>query len=661
MTSFPLLAATTNSGGAGALIVFLVYMLVVILLAALSHRVLAKRQFLSEYFLGSRSLGVWAFALTFAATSASGGSFMGFPAIVYTHGWVVALWIGSYMVVPILVMGLMGKRINQFSRKTGAITIPDLLRDRFESAPIGGLATFLLVFFITINLIGQFKAGSVILQALLHDVPLYHSAVGHFAEVIRQTPYLSTQDVAPGYLLCLLTFALGVVIYTTYGGFRAVVWTDVLQGIVMVVGVAIMLPMAIYFAGGLENATAEMAAMTPPLEVTLQISAPRESPEGKRPTSISIGAWLETPASGEQPRRLFRTSQRAEFIPGEELAVRTSAHPRDENRHDIAAIEITAADHLARIPIGENEQAMTIRVIGEPEGYAYGAGEKNVYVTGPGPSKSSDAGFLPLSLAMSFFLMWTFSGAGQPGNMVRQMAFKGSKTLRYGILTLCFYFSMIYFPLVIIFCCARVLLPGWEIEPDRIMPEMAKTVTSLAGTPWLAGLLIAAPFAAVMSTVDSFLLISSSAVVRDIYQRNINPDASQRTIKTLSYIVTLAIGLAAMVAAINPPRYLQDIIIFTGSGLSTSFLVPIALSLYWPRFNKLGAFSSMLAGFISYTSLYVAGYAASGYTKMEAIQPWNFHPFIIGAIASLLTAVVVTLLSKPPEERLTRKFFYTEK
>ena len=68
-----------QSGSSSALITFLVYTLIVFGLAALSNRLLKTKSFLSEYFLGSRGLGVWAFALTFAATSASGGSFTGFP------------------------------------------------------------------------------------------------------------------------------------------------------------------------------------------------------------------------------------------------------------------------------------------------------------------------------------------------------------------------------------------------------------------------------------------------------------------------------------------------------------------------------------------------------------------------------------------------------
>ena len=100
-------------GSNAALITFLLYTLAVFGIAALSNQLLKGKNFVSEYFLGSRGLGVWAFALTFAATSASGGSFTGFPSKIYSHGWVLALWIGAYVVVPICTMGLLGKRINQ--------------------------------------------------------------------------------------------------------------------------------------------------------------------------------------------------------------------------------------------------------------------------------------------------------------------------------------------------------------------------------------------------------------------------------------------------------------------------------------------------------------------------------------------------------------------
>ena len=184
-SSLPQLPTMFAAAGSSALITFCVYTLAVFGLAALSSRLLKSRDFLNEYFLGSRSLGVWALALTFAATSASGGSFTGFPSKIYSHGWVLALWIGSYMIFPICTMGLLGKRINQVSRKTGAITVPDIFRDRFQSPSFSVLATSLIVFFTCVNLVGQFKAGSMILQTLLGENDVYISArsiVGSFLQ-----------------------------------------------------------------------------------------------------------------------------------------------------------------------------------------------------------------------------------------------------------------------------------------------------------------------------------------------------------------------------------------------------------------------------------------------------------------------------------------------
>ncbi len=137
--------------------VFVAYIMGVFVLAGFSHRLLSKKAFLGEYFLGSRGLGVWALAFTFAATSASGGSFGGYPSLIYSYGWVLAFWIGSYMIVPLTTMGIIGKRLNQVARKSNAITIPDVLRDRFESTAIGLFSSCIIIFFTICFLIAQFK------------------------------------------------------------------------------------------------------------------------------------------------------------------------------------------------------------------------------------------------------------------------------------------------------------------------------------------------------------------------------------------------------------------------------------------------------------------------------------------------------------------------
>src|SRR5438309_2023058 len=154
------------------LVAFAAYMVGVFLLGALSHQLLKKGAFLKEYFLGDRQLNPWVLALTYVATSVSAGSFVGFPALIYVHGWIMALWIAGYMIAGLTTKGVLAKRLNQVSRLSGSITVPDVLRDRFQSPALGLLAGILLVIFLMFNLVAQFKAGGVILQQAcggIHD------------------------------------------------------------------------------------------------------------------------------------------------------------------------------------------------------------------------------------------------------------------------------------------------------------------------------------------------------------------------------------------------------------------------------------------------------------------------------------------------------------
>ena len=651
MTGLHLSLLAEADSGDSVLWTFLIYMAGVFVIAGLSNRLLQNRNFLSEYFLGSRGLGVWAFALTLAATSSSGGSFMGFPSKIYTHGWSLGLWIGSYMVVPICVMGLLGKRINEVARTAKAITIPDVLRDRFRSVPFGLVSVSLIVFFMTFNLIAQFKGGSTILKTLLGPIDAFTSSAASLPDWIGSLCSQGNE-----YLVCLVVFGVAVIIYTTYGGFHAVVWTDVMQGVVMVIGVVIMLPLAISQAGsvaatdkgaGLEQVTRAMAKMVPPRKGTATITAANPGDD----VTIPSGSWIFLGTGDDQ--RLFKIKNRYDL---------TATETRIE---DVEIWEIVTPTDIQqvqkRLESGSERSNVTGKVTLEDwdtKPYAYGAKpeERGSYVTGPGPHRESVDGFLPLSLAISFFFMWAISGTGQPSNMVRLMAFKDTVTLRRSIFTVAMYYSAIYFPLVIIFCCARVLMPGMESEPDRIMPQMAIELTQNIGMGWLAGLLIAAPFAAVMSTVDSFLLMISSALVRDIYQRNINPEAEEKKIKTLSYVITMVAGLGALLGAMNPPEFLQDIIVYTGSGLAACFLAAVVYSLYWPRSNAPGCIAAMLSGFAAHLSMYLIGfYQGNGFTPYKL---FNMDPIIVGLATSFVVGIGVTLITPPPPQDLVEKYFH---
>ncbi|MBN1380020.1 MAG: hypothetical protein JXA04_12385 [Gammaproteobacteria bacterium] len=642
---FPMMAQAAADNSNAALIVFTIYTVAVFVLAGICYFIQSKKSFLSEYFLGSRGLGVIAFTLTFAATSASAGSFAGFPAMIYVHGWVLAFWIAGYMLVPLIAMALFGKRLNLVARQTGAITLPDVFLARFQNPVVPMLATVMIIMMLSLFLIPQFKIASIILGKLMANVPLYHSVTIALSGITKEIPLLVDVDVE--YLLCLLVFAVMVILYTSFGGFRAVVWTDMLQGFIMFFGVIFMFVLTLWQVGGLPNSMRQLSKMTPPRLGTVVFET--NLPSSQLGLHIAADSWFTIGNESNGETKLFRTN---------ELAI---IHPSNVQSNKVKVVQITTAEEIAAIisrfkggNVPTLPDSVKPRII-ELHKYRFGAGKPGVYVTAPGPDANNENGFLPLAMAFSFFVLWSFGNAGQPANMIRIMAFNTVTTLKRSIVVLSLYFGLIYFPLVIIFCCARIVVPGLDQTPDRIMPVMAFKLAEEANIPWLAGLLVAVPFAAAMSTVDSFMIMISSALVRDVYQCRINPDVSEKNIKRLSYACTLIIGFIVTLGSINPPRFLQVLIVFTIGGLAAVFFFPVTLVLYWKRFNAIGAVASMLGGFAVYVSLYVGGFLKYGTTR--PLQPIGLDPLIFGFAASLSMGIIFSLLSPPPPQHLVRKFF----
>src|SRR5579863_1729331 len=231
------------SASAGTLVALLVFVAASVWLGTVAQRVVSQGSFLRGYFLGNRGLGAWTLALT--ATVQSGGTFMGFPSLVYSHGWVVALFIAGYMVVPITGFGVLGKRMAQLSGKTGALTVPDMFRSRFNSPALGLTTSLFIMFYMSFMMVAQFKAGALIMKLAWPG-----SGMLALTEEVSGSGGLGT-----AYYIGLAVFTVTVVGYTLLGGFLAAVWTDLFQSVMMFVGVVVLLVLALWQAGGLEQAT----------------------------------------------------------------------------------------------------------------------------------------------------------------------------------------------------------------------------------------------------------------------------------------------------------------------------------------------------------------------------------------------------------------------
>jgi SSS family solute:Na+ symporter/sodium/pantothenate symporter len=309
----------------------------------------------------------------------------------------------------------------------------------------------------------------------------------------------------------------------------------------------------------------------------------------------------------------------------------------------VMAVGVVILFPMAMIASGGLAQATYTGMSQAGDGFAFG----------PGAGRA----FHPITVALSFFVMWAITGMGQPSTMVRLMAFRDSKTLRYSILYLTIYNAMIYVPLIFIFIAARSILPGLK-ETDQVMPLL---VIKLAN-PYVAGLILAAPYGAVMSTVSGWLLIIASGLVRDVYQRFLRQTATEREIARASYLATVAIGLLVAVVALRPPKYLQLIVVFASAGMAAAFLVPALMGCFWRRASAAGAIAAMAIGAGVTLALYVVGTIlaiqghdqgigpkASPSSPFAAYYLFGFDPCVWGLLASIVAGIVVSLLSRPPD------------
>ncbi|MBL7047042.1 MAG: sodium/proline symporter [Candidatus Marinimicrobia bacterium] len=135
---------------------------------------------------------------------------------------------------------------------------------------------------------------------------------------------------------------------------------------------------------------------------------------------------------------------------------------------------------------------------------------------------------------------------------------------------------------------------GYFKDPEMMMPELAKTIFPA----WFAGILISGALAAMMSTADSQLLVTTSAVSEDIYHQFIKPDASQKQLVKVSRQVTMVLGIIAILLS-NLPKSIFDKVLFAWGGLGAAFGPALILSLWWKKTSKNGVLSGMIVGFVS--------------------------------------------------------------
>jgi len=202
-------------------------------------------------------------------------------------------------------------------------------------------------------------------------------------------------------------------------------------------------------------------------------------------------------------------------------------------------------------------------------------------------------GFLSLRVGKEGIALATFIvgmigiGLGYPGQphvLVRFMAIRKPSLVRRGALIGVIWALLALYGAVFIGLVGKALLATDPGDPERVMPMLA--IQLLPG--WLAGVMIAAAMAAMMSTADSQLLVASSSFIQDFYHKAFGRNPGPGKLVLYSRIVTLLVGVVAMVVALmqdpeNPVGVVFWLVLYAWGGLASSFGPLIVLSLYWRR------------------------------------------------------------------------------
>ena len=451
---------------------------------------------LRDYYAGDKQFSFWAGAFSARATGESAWLLLGLTGMGATIGlrafWVV---LGEVLGVGIAWL-LMCRRFKRLTDTYDSITIPDYLESRFrdDSHKIRVVAAGAMVIFVTIYVSAQIHATGTAFESFL--------GVDYFVGAV-------------------LGFGI-VAAYITTGGFVAVVWSDIFQGVLMFLGLVTLPIVGLWMAGGWGVVSTSLAQIDPALM-----------------TWSGAGGWT-----------LMTT------------------------------LEVIG---LSLIGLG---------FLGSPQIFVRFLSLKSVDEVKPGAAVA---------------LVWTI------------LADSGA---------------------VLIGMVGRHLLTGQSLGTDGqdVLPLLVEhTMPAI-----LVGLFIAIVLSAIMSTVDSLLVVASSGVVRDWYQQVKGmPDAA---LMSLSRWVTVALALAALVVAllvavINQRQSVFWFVIFGWSGISATFCPTIILSLAWPRFTGRGALGAMISGFLAVplfkfgaTALPVAG---PYFAKLSELPPAFLLSALVGVLLSL--------------------------
>lgn len=236
---------------------------------------------------------------------------------------------------------------------------------------------------------------------------------------------------------------------------------------------------------------------------------------------------------------------------------------------------------------------------------------------------------------------WGLGYFGQPHILVRFMAIGNPNDLKKST-----HIAMVWVIISLMAAIAMGIIgkaflttPLENANAERVFIIMSQQLS----TPFFTGIIWSAILAAIMSTASSQLLVTASAVAKDLYQPFIHKGASQKELLLVSRITVLVVALIAIFLAADPNSYIFQIVSYAWAGFGACFGPAILLSLYWKRMTLRGAYAGVLVG---------------GITVLiwRQFQWLGLYELVPGFLLSALSIIVVSLLDKAPDMDIQNKF-----
>ena len=255
-------------------------------------------------------------------------------------------------------------------------------------------------------------------------------------------------------------------------------------------------------------------------------------------------------------------------------------------------------------------------------------------------------------------LAWGLGYCGMPHILVRFMAIKSEKEMKKSKIIANIWNFLALGVVSVLAILARVyMFPKVGVLEDSeniVVMTVKELFTNQFAIPFLAGILLCAILAAIMSTADSQLLVTASAVSKDIYADVIKKgkNISDKKILWFSRVVVVIVAAAAFFIALNPNSSIMGLVSDAWAGLGAAFGPVVVLSLYWKKTTKAGALSGIITG----AAVVIIWDYIPFFAGQTIGQVTGLYSLFVGFILGLIAVVIGSLVGKPATPEMISEF-----